>query len=116
MSKAAARKTQRQRCDWCEHEDPIYPEYHDREWGVPVYDDQLHFEFLTLESAQAGLSWLTVLRKREGYRKAFADFDALNLGQCEYLIHETCRHTRRQKRQGAGRRVPAIQRRRVASP
>lgn len=67
---------QRTRCGWSENKDPIYAEYHDREWGVPVYDDRQHFEFLTLESAQAGLSWLTVLRKREGYRKAFADFDA----------------------------------------
>ena len=64
-----------------EHDDPIYAEYHDREWGVPVYDDQKHFEFLTLESAQAGLSWLTVLRKREGYRKAFADFDAARVAR-----------------------------------
>jgi len=50
-------------------------EYHDTEWGVPVYDDRVHFEFLTLETAQAGLSWRTVLRKREGYRRAFSDFD-----------------------------------------
>jgi DNA-3-methyladenine glycosylase I len=50
-------------------------EYHDREWGVPVHDDKIHFEFLILEGAQAGLSWLIVLRKREGYRKAFAGFD-----------------------------------------
>lgn len=49
--------------------------YHDREWGVPVHDDQKHFEFLTLEGAQAGLSWSTILRKRDGYRRAFADFD-----------------------------------------
>lgn len=49
--------------------------YHDEEWGVPVHDDRRHFEFLVLEAAQAGLSWLTILRKREGYRKAFADFD-----------------------------------------
>jgi DNA-3-methyladenine glycosylase I len=52
-----------------------YIEYHDREWGVPVYDDQVQFEFLLLEGAQAGLSWSTILNKREGYRKAFADFD-----------------------------------------
>jgi DNA-3-methyladenine glycosylase I len=50
-------------------------EYHDREWGVPVHDDRRHFEFLVLETAQAGLSWSTVLRKREGYRRAFSDFD-----------------------------------------
>jgi DNA-3-methyladenine glycosylase I len=62
------------RCEWClGHE--IYEHYHDTEWGVPVYDDRVQFEFLTLEAAQAGLSWLTVLKKRENYRKAFADFD-----------------------------------------
>ena len=54
----------------------IYIEYHDKEWGVPVHDDAKHFEFLVLESAQAGLSWLTVLKKRENYRKAYLDFDA----------------------------------------
>ncbi|SFG28834.1 DNA-3-methyladenine glycosylase I [Algoriphagus hitonicola] len=62
------------RCPWCLGF-PQYIEYHDQEWGVPVYDDQTHFEFLILESAQAGLSWATILKKREGYRKAFADFD-----------------------------------------
>lgn len=62
------------RCDWVTA-DPIYQKYHDEEWGVAVHDDKKHFEFLVLESAQAGLSWLTVLRKREGYRKAFANFD-----------------------------------------
>lgn len=63
------------RCPWCEG-DPIYIAYHDKEWGVPVHDDTKLFEFLTLESAQAGLSWLTILKRREGYRKAFAGFDA----------------------------------------
>jgi DNA-3-methyladenine glycosylase I len=62
------------RCDW-PGEDDLMREYHDLEWGVPVHDDALLFEFLTLESAQAGLSWRTVLHKREGYRAAFADFD-----------------------------------------
>jgi DNA-3-methyladenine glycosylase I len=62
------------RCSWC-GTDPLYVEYHDREWGVPVHDDQHHFEMLTLEGAQAGLSWITILRKREQYRKAFAAFD-----------------------------------------
>jgi len=61
------------RCPWSEH--PEMEAYHDTEWGVPVQDDRIHFEFLLLESAQAGLSWLTILRKREGYRKAFADFN-----------------------------------------
>jgi DNA-3-methyladenine glycosylase I len=64
----------RTRCTWC-GEDPLYVEYHDREWGVPVRDDRRLFEFLVLEGAQAGLSWITILRKREGYRRAFAGFD-----------------------------------------
>ena len=63
------------RCAWGSFGDPMYIAYHDTEWGVPVYDDQKIFEFLVLESAQAGLSWATVLRKRENYRKAFAQFD-----------------------------------------
>ncbi len=62
------------RCGWC-GQDPLYVNYHDLEWGVPVYDDRKLFEFLILEGAQAGLSWLTILRKREGYRRAFANFD-----------------------------------------
>jgi DNA-3-methyladenine glycosylase I len=62
------------RCPWC-GTDPLYVKYHDEEWGKPVYDDRTLFEFLILESAQAGLSWITILRKRENYRKAFADFD-----------------------------------------
>ncbi|AMQ55207.1 DNA-3-methyladenine glycosylase I [Algoriphagus sanaruensis] len=65
---------QKSRCPWCLGF-PEYITYHDTEWGVPVYDDQIHFEFLVLESAQAGLSWATILKKRAGYRKAFADFD-----------------------------------------
>jgi DNA-3-methyladenine glycosylase I len=59
------------RCGWA-GSDPLYRAYHDEEWGVPVHDDRLLFEFLTLEGAQAGLSWITILRKREGYRRAFA--------------------------------------------
>ena len=62
------------RCKWCEN-DPLYIAYHDDEWGVPVHDDRLLFEFLILEGAQAGLSWLTILKKRENYRKAFDCFD-----------------------------------------
>ena len=62
------------RCQWCLKFDQ-YIDYHDQEWGVPVHDDLVHFEFLILEGAQAGLSWSTILRKREGYRKAFAGFD-----------------------------------------
>lgn len=62
------------RCDWATG-DPLIIDYHDREWGVPVHDDRLLFEFLVLEGAQAGLSWLTILRKRDAYRKAFRNFD-----------------------------------------
>jgi len=66
---------QKERCPWAYGSSPLYIPYHDEEWGVPVRDDRLQFEFLTLESAQAGLSWNTVLNKREGYRRAFAGFD-----------------------------------------
>jgi len=62
------------RCDWCLRND-LYINYHDKEWGIPVHDDRKLFEFLLLEGVQAGLSWLTVLRKREAYREAFSDFD-----------------------------------------
>jgi DNA-3-methyladenine glycosylase I len=62
------------RCGWC-GTDPLYVSYHDEEWGVPVHDDQRLFEFLILEGAQAGLSWITILRKREAYRRVFAGFD-----------------------------------------
>jgi DNA-3-methyladenine glycosylase I len=62
------------RCSWPGN-DPLYVTYHDEEWGVPLHDDQRHFEFLILDGAQAGLSWLTILRKRENYRAAFAGFD-----------------------------------------
>lgn len=63
------------RCPWLTKPDELYEKYHDTEWGVPVFDDKKLFEFLVLESAQAGLSWITILRKRENYRKAFAGFD-----------------------------------------
>ncbi|MGD9643648.1 MAG: DNA-3-methyladenine glycosylase I [Elusimicrobiales bacterium] len=66
---------QKERCPWAYGSSPFYVPYHDEEWGVPVRDDRLQFEFLTLESAQAGLSWNTILNKREGYRRAFAGFD-----------------------------------------
>ena len=69
------------RCRWAEGVSLEYIEYHDREWGVPVYDDALQFEFLILEGAQAGLSWSTILNKREGYRKAFADFDVTKVAR-----------------------------------
>lgn len=64
----------RERCPWPGVE-PLYVAYHDEEWGVPVHDDRTHFEFIVLDGAQAGLSWFTILRKRENYRKAFAGFD-----------------------------------------
>ena len=64
------------RCDWAGETSLAYIEYHDKEWGVPVWDDKTQFEFLILEGAQAGLSWSTILNKRAGYRKNFADFDA----------------------------------------
>src|SRR6476660_259263 len=64
----------KERCTWGPRGGDLMMKYHDTEWGVPVHDDQKQFEFLTLESAQAGLSWLVVLRKREAYRRAFADF------------------------------------------
>ena len=67
------------RCGWARTELDI--PYHDREWGVPVHDDRLLFELLTLEGAQAGLSWSTILKKREGYRKAFADFDPVRVAR-----------------------------------
>lgn len=64
----------KKRCGWCEG-DTLYEDYHDKEWGVPLFDDRLLFEFLTLETFQAGLSWITVLRKREHFRKAFDSFN-----------------------------------------
>jgi len=67
---------EKRRCGWSEHTFDGYEKYHDEEWGVPVHDDRKHFEFLILEGAQAGLSWATILKRREGYRKAFADYDS----------------------------------------
>jgi DNA-3-methyladenine glycosylase I len=66
----------RQRCAWAPADDPLYVAYHDEEWGAPSHDDRHLYEMLVLEGAQAGLSWSTILRKREGYRRAFANFDA----------------------------------------
>jgi DNA-3-methyladenine glycosylase I len=75
MSKAVTR------CKWAEGVSLDYIEYHDREWGVPVFDDRVQFEFLILEGAQAGLSWSTILNKRDGYRRAFADFDPVKVAR-----------------------------------
>ena len=79
------------RCGWC-GTDELYVKYHDEEWGKPVTDDKTLFEFLVLESAQAGLSWITILKKREGYRKAFCNFDTAQVAQMtdedvERLMH-----------------------------
>lgn len=71
------------RCTWVTTKEPLYIEYHDEEWGVPVYDDRLLFEMLCLEGAQAGLSWWTILQKRENYREAFDNFEA------EKIVHYT---------------------------
>lgn len=68
------------RCSWC-NEDPIYIAYHDTEWGVPIYDDRLLFEFLILEGMQAGLSWYTILKKRDAFRTAFSNFDAKKIAK-----------------------------------
>src|SRR5437879_11992263 len=68
-------EVQPKRCSWVNVDHELMREYHDHEWGVPTHDDRRHFEFLILEAAQAGLSWSIVLKKREGYRRAFSDFD-----------------------------------------
>jgi DNA-3-methyladenine glycosylase I len=73
--------SERKRCAWAEGGNELYLHYHDQEWGVPVHDDRKQFEFLILEGAQAGLSWSTVLNKREGYRKAFANFDPVKVAR-----------------------------------
>jgi DNA-3-methyladenine glycosylase I len=91
----------RARCRWVARADADYVEYHDREWGRPVHDDRLLFEMLTLEGAQAGLSWLTVLRKREGYRRAFANFEPARVARMDA------------RRRAALRRDPGIVRNRL---
>jgi DNA-3-methyladenine glycosylase I len=78
----------KKRCEWC-GSDPLYVAYHDEEWGVPVHDDRLLFEFLVLEGAQAGLSWLTILKKRQNYRKAFDAFDCERVAK--YTEHDVTR-------------------------
>lgn len=72
---------ERRRCGWAPIGDPVYLAYHDEEWGVPVHDDRRLFEMLTLEGAQAGLSWAAILKKREGYRRAFAGFDPVKIAR-----------------------------------
>jgi DNA-3-methyladenine glycosylase I len=80
MIKLLEMKPNVQRCPWCAT-DPLYQKYHDQEWGVPLYDDPKLFEFLTLETFQAGLSWITILRKRENFRIAFDGFDPQKISQ-----------------------------------
>lgn len=72
---------QLQRCKWVPEGNTLYEEYHDKEWGVPVHDDRIHFEFLILEGAQAGLSWETILKRRQEYAKAFANFDWMKVAR-----------------------------------
>ena len=79
--------TEKNRCPWCGTE-PIYVKYHDEEWGKPVHDDTLLFEFLVLESFQAGLSWLTILKKRENFKRAFANFDAKKVAKFDEKKYE----------------------------
>lgn len=85
------KETEEKRCWWC-GDDPLYVKYHDEEWGRHVTDDRTLFEFLTLESAQAGLAWITILRKREGYRKAFHDFDYRKVASMTLDDEERLRH------------------------
>ncbi|MDJ0926413.1 MAG: DNA-3-methyladenine glycosylase I [Gammaproteobacteria bacterium] len=94
-------KQELKRCPWCEGVSDAYSAYHDDEWGVPLRDDQRQFEFLILEGAQAGLSWSTVLHKRDGYRDAFAGFDPEKIARFDA------------RKQAALRRNPAIIRNRL---
>jgi len=80
MATSKSTAKEKVRCSWCLKFDE-YIAYHDTEWGVPVHDDNVHFEFLILEGAQAGLSWSTILKKRDGYRKAFANFDPVKVAR-----------------------------------
>jgi DNA-3-methyladenine glycosylase I len=76
-----------QRCGWL-NDDPLYIKYHDEEWGVPIFDDETLFEFLILETFQAGLSWITVLKKRENFRKAFDNFDYLKIANYDDIKYK----------------------------
>lgn len=79
---------EKHRCGWCVG-DPLYEAYHDNEWGVPLYDDDALFEFLILETFQAGLSWITILRKRENFRKAFDNFDYRKIANYDEAKYES---------------------------
>lgn len=102
----------KKRCAW-PADDPLMIAYHDEEWGVPVHDDRTLFEFLMLETAQAGLSWRTILHRREGYRKAFADFDPekvarFNRRKVESLLKDTGIIRNRLKVEGAVKNAKAF--------
>ena len=84
-----------ERCSWVKLDEPVYVKYHDEEWGVPVYDDRKLFEMLCLEGAQAGLSWLTILKRREGYLAAFDQFDAEKIVQYDEEKLEALRNDER---------------------
>ena len=101
------------RCDWVPENDPLYTAYHDEEWGVPVHDDRILFEFLILEGFQAGLSWATVLRKRENFRRAFDNFDPEKIANYDeqklnQLITDASIIRNRLKIQGAVRNARAF--------
>src|SRR5246500_2832476 len=101
------------RCAWVRVDDPLMLQYHDTEWGVPVHDDRKHFEFLVLEGAQAGLSWSIVLNKREGYRRAFSDFDPQKVARytekrVQKLLLDPGIIRNRQKTEGAVRNARAF--------
>ncbi|MGF1483632.1 MAG: DNA-3-methyladenine glycosylase I [Opitutales bacterium] len=108
----ATHPTQRPRCPWC-GEDPLYIAYHDKEWGVPLHDEHRLFEMLILEGAQAGLSWLTILKKREGYREAFSGFDPEKVARydadvIEELVHDASIVRNRQKITAAVQNARAV--------
>jgi DNA-3-methyladenine glycosylase I len=111
-ARAEAKVTQPQRCPWCGGE-PLYVAYHDQEWGVPSHDDAHLFEMLILEGAQAGLSWSTILKKRENYRAAFAGFDARRIarfdaGKVERLMRDEGIVRNRLKLEGAVKNARAF--------
>ncbi len=81
MTKSSSKSSTKSRCGWADKGDELYTKYHDEEWGSPIFDDNKLFEFIILESAQAGLSWITILRRRENYRQAFANFDAKKIAK-----------------------------------
>ena len=85
-------KSKKIRCAWV-NDDPLYMAYHDEEWGVPVHDDRMLFEFLILEGAQAGLSWITILKKRDNYRLAFDNFDVRKIARYDDAKVQSVPHT-----------------------